>query len=313
MPDVAIVYHEDFLKHLTCRGHPESPERLRELMETLASDGLLNILTSLMPQPASIETVLLAHSPHHVDLIEGKCREGSKCLDQGDTFVCSDSYQIALLAVGAVTAAADWVMGGEDRRAFCAVRPPGHHAERDRPLGFCLFNNIAIGAKYLQVKHGIGKVLIVDWDVHHGNGTQNTFYADASVLYFSTHQYPHYPGTGCESERGEAKGEGYTINVPLPSGSGDEELLAAFREKLVPAADAFEPDIILISAGFDAHADDPLAGLRVTTEGFAEMTRIVAGLAETHCRGRIISVLEGGYHPKAMPASVIAHLRVLLE
>lgn len=313
MPDVAIVYHEDFLKHLTGRGHPESPERLRVLMETLASDGLLNRLTALTPQPAPVETVLLVHAPHYVQWVEAKCREGAQCLDQGDTFVCADSYHIALLAVGAVTAAADWVMGAEYRRAFCAVRPPGHHAERDRPLGFCLFNNVAICAKYLQTTHGIKKILIVDWDVHHGNGTQNTFYADPSVLYFSTHQYPHYPGTGPESERGEAKGEGYTINVPLPSGTGDEELLAAFRDKLVPAAEAFHPDMILISAGFDTHVNDPLAGLRVTTEGFAEMTRIVAALAETHCHGRIISVLEGGYDLKAMPVSVGAHLRALLE
>ncbi len=313
MPEVVIVYHDDFLKHVTGRGHPESPERLRALMQRLASDGLLNRLVAVTPQPAPIETVLLAHAPHHVQWVEAKCREGAQSLDSGDTFVCPDSYQIALLAVGAAIAAADWVMGAENRRAFCAVRPPGHHAERDRALGFCLFNNVAICAKYFQTKRAMGKVLIVDWDVHHGNGTQNTFCADPSVLYFSTHQYPHYPGTGAEHERGEAKGEGYTINVPLPAGSGDNEFLTAFREKLTPAAEAFHPNMILISAGFDAHVNDPLAGMRVTTDGFGEMTRIVVELAERHSRGRIISVLEGGYDLKAMPASVAAHLRVLLE
>lgn len=313
MPEVAIVYHEDFLKHFTGRGHPESPERLRVLMQTLASEGLLNKLVAVTPRPAPIETLLLVHAPHYVHWVEAKCREGAQSLDSGDTFVCPDSYQTALLAVGAVTAAADWVMGAENRRAFCAVRPPGHHAEVDRALGFCLFNNVAICAKYFQTKHATDKVLIVDWDVHHGNGTQNTFYADPTVLYFSVHQYPYYPGSGAECERGEAKGDDYTINVPLPAGSGDNEFLTAFREKLVPAAEAFHPNMILISAGFDAHADDPLAGMRVTTDGFAEMTRIVAGLAERHCQGRIVSVLEGGYDLKAMPASVAAHLRVLLE
>jgi acetoin utilization deacetylase AcuC-like enzyme len=281
-------------------------------MDKLAAEGLLERLTKIVPHMASDETVALVHNPDYVQWVRESCQQGRRCLDHGDTTVCEDSYRIALLAVGAVTAAADWVMEKEGRRAFCAIRPPGHHAEVAGAMGFCLFNNIAIGARYLQKNRGVEKVLIVDWDVHHGNGPQNAFYADPSVLYFSVHQYPHYPGTGRASETGSGTGKGYTINVPLPPGSGDEEYLWAFREKLVPAAEFFHPEMVLISAGFDAHRDDPLSAMAVTDDGFAELTEIVKSIADEHSHGKLISVLEGGYHLSSMPASVATHLNVFI-
>jgi len=313
MAEVALVYHDDFLKHETGRGHPESPERLKAIMNKLAEEGLLERSVRITPRPASEETVALIHKPDYIHWVEERCREGTRCLDQSDTVVCPDSFQVALLAVGAATAAADWVVEKEKRRAFCAVRPPGHHAEANEAMGFCIFNNAAICARYLQKKHGARKVLIVDWDVHHGNATQNAFYADPTVFYFSTHQYPYYPGTGRETDTGVGNGRGYTMNVPLPAGSGDDEYVRAFRENLVPAMEHFRPDAVVISAGFDAHHQDPLAAMRVTEDGFAELTEIVKAIAERHADGKIISILEGGYHLTATSSSVARHLKVLMD
>jgi acetoin utilization deacetylase AcuC-like enzyme len=197
--------------------------------------------------------------------------------------------------------------------AFCAIRPPGHHAVRDRAMGFCIFNNVAIGARYIQTKYNLSKILIVDWDVHHGNSTQATFYDDPNVLYFSCHQYPFYPGTGSEAEKGSGKGLNYNINVPLPAGAGDSAYLKVFNEKLKPAALSFSPDFVLISAGFDAHENDLLGGMKVTSEGFARMTQLVKQIAEKCCEGRLVSVLEGGYELEGLSASVEAHIRVLME
>jgi acetoin utilization deacetylase AcuC-like enzyme len=209
--------------------------------------------------------------------------------------------------------AVDAIMEGQVDQAFCAVRPPGHHAEAARAMGFCLFNNVAVAARYIQERHGIQRVLIVDWDVHHGNGTQHSFDDDPSVLYFSTHQYPHYPGTGAATERGNGKGEGLTINVPMSGGQGDEEFREVFEKVLVPAADSFNPGFVLISAGFDAHRDDPLAGLGLTEDGFASLTQIVAGIALRHASGRVVSCLEGGYNLRALSASVDRHVQALLD
>ena len=311
MGEVAVVYHEDFLKHATREGHPESPERLKAIMNGLAMEGLLHQLTRLSPTAASEGTVSLVHTPKYVRWVEERCRDGAECLDRGDTVVCEDSFQVALLAVGATIAAADWVMKDDGRRAFCAIRPPGHHAEAERAMGFCIFNNIAICARYLQKYHDVGKVMIVDWDVHHGNGTQNTFYEDGSVFYFSVHEYPFYPGTGGPDERGVGDGEGHTMNVPLRAGSDDKEYTEAFRQKLVPAAARFDPDMVMISAGFDAHLDDPMAAMCMTENGFGALTEIVRGIADRYGSGRIISVLEGGYNLSATPASIVRHLRVL--
>jgi acetoin utilization deacetylase AcuC-like enzyme len=225
----------------------------------------------------------------------------------------SETYEVALAAAGGVLAAVDAVMDGKVENAFCAVRPPGHHALKDKAMGFCFFNNVAIAARYVQKKHKLSKVLIVDWDVHHGNGTQAAFYDDPTVLYFSVHQHPFYPGSGTESEKGTGEGLNYTINVPLPSGSGDAEYRKAFEEKLLPAALAFKPDFVLVSAGFDAAEGDRLGGMKVTPEGYAELTHVVREIARKSCHGRVVSLLEGGYDLDALAASVEAHIRVLMD
>jgi acetoin utilization deacetylase AcuC-like enzyme len=228
-----------------------------------------------------------------------------------DTHVSAHSYDVARLATGGVLAAVDAVMAGKARNAFVASRPPGHHALPERAMGFCLLNHVAIATRYVREKYGVQRVLIVDWDVHHGNGTQDVFYTDASVFYFSTHQYPFYPGTGAASETGEGPGRGNTLNVPLPARSGDAEIIGAFREQLLPAAEAFRPEFIFISAGFDAHQQDPLAQLQVTEAGYATLTRIVMDIAARFASGRIVSVLEGGYNLEALARSVATHLQVL--
>jgi acetoin utilization deacetylase AcuC-like enzyme len=236
-------------------------------------------------------------------------------LDQGDTPVSPRSFEIALLSCGAVLSCCDAVIDGSVRRAFAAVRPPGHHAEPDRSMGFCLFGNVAIAARYLQRRHGVGHVAIVDFDVHHGNGTQAAFEDDPSVLFISIHQHPStcYPGSGHDWEVGEAAGRGSTLNIPLMPGSGDAEYLAAFESKVIPKLDHFKPEILLISAGFDAHQDDPLANMEVSEMGFEAMTRLLVAAADVHCQGRVISALEGGYHLRALGRSVVRHLLALRD
>ncbi|WP_447973359.1 histone deacetylase family protein [Nitrospira sp. Kam-Ns4a] len=312
MGRTGFVYHPDYLRHEMGPGHPESPERLRAIVARLEDSGLLGRLVRIEPVPAADEWLTLVHAPSYVKSL--KDREpavGYAALDP-DTALSPGSLPAAYLAAGGALAAADAIMAGHVDHAFCAVRPPGHHAERNRAMGFCLFNNVAIAARYLQRRHGIARILIVDWDVHHGNGTQHVFEEDGSVLFFSTHQYPHYPGTGRETERGHGRGEGLIINVPLPPGQGDEAYRDLFHRLLVPAADRFRPEFVLISAGFDAHQDDPLASMRLTEQGYGELTGIVAGIARRHCRGRLLSCLEGGYNLRALSASVEQHLLTLL-
>jgi acetoin utilization deacetylase AcuC-like enzyme len=255
----------------------------------------------------------MVHSPEHITALRELWAKGERFAGSPDTPVCESSYEVALMAAGGVLAAVDAVMAGKVRNAFCAVRPPGHHATRNKAMGFCLLNNVAIAARYVQKKYKLPKVLIVDWDVHHGNGTQDIFYEDPSVLYFSVHQYPFYPGSGRADERGAGQGTGRTLNVPLSAGSGDAELERAFLEKLLPAARQFQPNFVLVSAGFDAHEDDPLGGLRVTTEQFKRLTEIVRQIAAEHSRGRLVSVLEGGYDLEGLAASVETHVRALRQ
>jgi len=308
-----FVYGEVYLRHRTSEGHPERPERLTAILSRLEDKGLLAGLTRIEPLAAADRWLTTVHSPEYVERIRRACREDAAAVDSRDTPVCRESFQAAAAAAGGVLAAVDAVMDGKVHNAFCAVRPPGHHAMKDRAMGFCLLNNVAIAARYAQEKRHLAKVLIVDWDVHHGNGTQAAFNADPSVLYFSVHQHPFYPGTGTADDRGEGKGLGTKINVPLRAGSGDAEYVKAFQERLRPAALAFRPDFVLVSAGFDAYEHDLLGGMKVTPRGFAELTRIVKEIAERCCGGRLVSVLEGGYDLDGLAACVEAHLRVLIE
>jgi acetoin utilization deacetylase AcuC-like enzyme len=313
MLKTGIVYDDLFLRHQTGAGHPERPERLTAIVERLKKDGLLAQLVLLPPRPAELEWITAVHSPEYVARVERVCKDGPTQLDSLDTPVSAESYAVARAAVGGVLAVCDAVMEGKLRNAFCAVRPPGHHALKSRAMGFCLFGNVAIAARYLQKKHRLERILIVDWDVHHGNGTQAAFNEDPSILVFDVHRSPFYPGTGREDETGEGRARGTKINVPLPAGSGDREYLAAFETRLRPAALAFRPQFVLISAGFDAHERDPLGGMKVTADGYAALTRIVKDIADRSCQGRLVSVLEGGYDLDGLASSVAAHLRVLME
>ena len=308
-----LVYTNFYLKHETGPGHPERPERLTSIMERLKQDGLLSRLTLLTPVAASTQWVATVHTTAYIEHVREDCRSANGYVDSPDSPASRDSYDVALTAVGGLLGAVDAVIKGRVKNAFCAIRPPGHHALKNRAMGFCLFNNVAIAAKYIQQKHHLAKVLIVDWDVHHGNGTQAAFNDDPTVFYFSVHQSPFYPGTGSAAERGEGKGLGSKLNVPLPAGSGDAEYLKVFEEKLKPAAAAFKPDFVLISAGFDASQNDLLGQMNLTPPGYAALTRIVKGLAAQYCRGRLVSTLEGGYNLEALAASVEAHVRVLME
>ena len=309
-----IAYNEKFLEHETGPGHPERPGRLVAVIRHLRASGLWNDLQHLIIDPAPEEWILRVHTREHLQGVKDACRSGRSAqatLDDGDTVVCPASYDAALLAAGAVLGAVDAVVPGVLKNAFCAVRPPGHHAESGRAMGFCLFNNMAVGARYALEHYRLRRVAIIDWDVHHGNGTQEIFYADPSVFYFSLHQYPFYPGTGAHTERGTGDGYEYTTNIPLPAGSGHDEYIQAFRRDILPALDAYRPELIMISAGFDAHRLDPLAQMALTEETFSEMTRLLMEAADGSGSGKIVSVLEGGYNLDALSTSAEAHLRAL--
>lgn len=308
-----FVYDEIFLEHRTGEGFPERPDRVRAIAAHFEKTGLSARLARIRAAPAPLEWVAQVHSPAYIERVRKACEEGVPFLDTRDCPLSARTYDAALAAAGGALAAADAVMEGRVRNAFCAVRPPGHHALRERAMGFCFFNNAAIAARYLRKKHGLGRVLIVDWDVHHGNGTQDAFARDGSVMYFSTHQHPFYPGTGKEDETGEGEGRGLIVNVPLPAGSGDEAILGAYERKLKPAAEAFRPDFVLVSCGFDSHKGDRLGGFAVTTPGFARMTRFVREIAEKHAKGRLVSILEGGYTLENLEAAAEAHVRTLME
>ena len=306
-----FVYHPDYLKHNTGEQHPENSKRLVHLLEHLQDKEILPELELIEPYNTSPKWIRLVHSLNYIKSIEEACKNGVEMLD-ADTIISRDSYNVALLAVGGVLAGVDAVISNKVENAFCAVRPPGHHAEYERAMGFCIFNNTAVAARYIQRKHNLKKVLIVDWDAHHGNGTQNAFYQDPTVYYFSVHQFPHYPGTGKEDETGEKEGTGFTLNMPMAAGSGDLEYREAFEDILYPAAKQFLPDFILISAGFDGHKDDPLSNLNLTAEGYQSLTQIIVDLAKECCQGKLASILEGGYNLKAFSESVEAHLTALM-
>jgi acetoin utilization deacetylase AcuC-like enzyme len=313
MPTTGLVYHPDYLLHETGPGHFERSARLEAIMGRLQQLPLYGDLVLLEPGEAPLEAITRIHSPGYIAHVQKVCEGGYDFLDSPDTPVSPRSYHAALLAAGGAIMAADAVMSGQVDNAFCALRPPGHHAERSQGMGFCLFNNVAIAARHLQEVHGLSRVLIVDWDVHHGNATQHTFEDDADIFYFSVHQWPLYPGTGARSERGRGPGLGATLNAPMGPGSGDEDYARIFEKELAPAALSFRPEFVLISAGFDAHRNDPLSATRVTERGYYEMTRAVMRIAAQCCAGRVVSMLEGGYDLTALVASVEHHLAALME
>jgi len=313
MGRTGLVYHPAYLEHDMGAGHPESPNRLRAIMRQLEQSGTAARLARIEPRKAEDQWITLVHRPSYVaSLNEHAPTSGRVSLDP-DTSMSRGSLHAAYLAAGGALAAVDAIMNNQVEHVFCAVRPPGHHAEAGRAMGFCLLNNVAIAARYLHKKYAVKRVLIVDWDVHHGNGTQHSFEDDPSILFFSTHQYPHYPGTGRATERGKGVGEGFTINMPMEAGEGDEEYHAIFLKSLVPAADEFKPEFVIISSGFDAHRDDPLANMNLTEAGYADLTGIVAEIAKRHADGRILSSLEGGYNLTALASSVDAHIKALLH
>jgi len=308
-----IVYGDIYLRHTMPAGHPERPERLTAIIKRLKQKDLYSQLFLIEPSQASLEWITTIHTKEYVQRVKESCEREAGYLDTADVPICKQSYEVALQAVGGVLAAVDMVMAGEIENAFCAVRPPGHHALKDKAMGFCIFNNIAIAARYIQKHYGLERILIVDWDVHHGNGTQALFYDNPTVLYFSVHQYPFYPMTGSEQEKGEGAGLNYTINVPMPAGANDADYKKVFEDELVAAALSFEPDFVLISAGFDASEEDTIGGMEVTAQGFGELTRIVKRIAERCCEGRLVSVLEGGYNLQMLSQAAEAHIRVLME
>jgi len=307
MKKVGFVYSDTFLLHQPPVGHPERPERLRAIVSHFKEVGAWDRLRHLTASPCHEGLLLSVHTLEHIEFVRSVCVKGGGILDEGDTHAVDESFNVALLAAGSVVNAIDGVVSGNVESAFCAVRPPGHHAERDRSMGFCLFNNVAIGARHAQRKHGIERVAILDWDVHHGNGTQHIFDTDPTVLYISLHQYPFYPGTGAKNERGIGRGEGYTMNFPLPAGTGEQDYLSVFRDEIVPALSRFAPGLLLISAGFDAHKGDPLGEMELTEASFSRMTDLVKGIAP------VVSVLEGGYNLDALARSVEQHLLSMTE
>lgn len=294
-------------------GHPEQSRRFDVVLEALNQASLIQKMMRLEPREVKADDLHLVHDPAYVRLAEEEIHHGRPDLSTGDTAVSEHSWDAALRAAGSALAAVDAVLSGKAKRAFCVVRPPGHHASAARGMGFCVLNNIALAARHAQRRHGVARVLIVDWDVHHGNGTQDIFYEDGTVFFFSTHQSPWYPGTGRADETGAGAGRGTTLNAPLPAGSGREEIFAAFEQKLRPAAEKFQPELVLISAGFDSRIDDPLGRFRLTDEDFADLTRTVCDLAAGAGQGRVISLLEGGYNLRGLASAAAAHVGALID
>jgi len=306
-----FIYDPTYLNHDTGPGHPESPQRLTATMKHLQGVEWFGDLPAFTPRCCDLTLIEAIHTPGYIRRVEEACHAGKPYLDSMDVAISKDSYDVALLAAGAPIRLADEIMAGNINNGFALVRPPGHHAEQDQALGFCLFNNVAIAARYLQNHHKIGNILILDWDVHHGNGTQHAFYTDPSVFYISTHQSPYYPGTGAAGETGAGTGKGTTLNIPMPAGSGDRDYETVFNETILPMIDDYQPEFILISAGFDAHETDPLAHMRLSTGFYGWMTARIREKAAASSHDRIISVLEGGYDLNALPLSVAEHLQVL--
>lgn len=307
----ALLLDPVFKQHQTGPGHPERSERYDAVTSGLEQAGFVKDAVRIPARRAVEDEIAMCHARDYIAVVKRDVARGLHDLSTGDTAISAKSLDVALDAAGGVMNAVDAVVSGKARNAFCAVRPPGHHATAVKGMGFCLFNNVAIAARYAQKKHGIKRVMIADFDVHHGNGTQDIFYNDGTVFFFSTHQSPWYPGTGAAGETGEGAGKGTTMNCPFPSGSGRTEIAGAFRERLVPAMDRFKPELVLISAGFDSRLGDPLGQFKLNDDDFADLTRMLLDIAEKHARGRLVSVLEGGYSLDGLSKGVVAHVSTL--
>ena len=312
MSKVGIVLDKLYVDHDNGMGHPESQERILAIVDMLKFTKLFDEVVRIEPRDATKEEITLVHTPEHYDNIASTKGRPKVFLD-ADTSTCPVSFDAALRAAGGMISAIDSVLSGEVDRAFPLVRPPGHHAEADRAMGFCLFNNVAVGAAYLTEVKGLERVLVIDWDIHHGNGTQHIFYDTSKVLYFSTHQYPFYPGTGAAEEVGSGEGKGYTVNVPMEPGMGDDEFIRIFEEILKPIIDQYKPEFILVSAGFDIYFEDPLGGMKVSPEGFAKLTRLLTDEADKICDGKIVFLLEGGYNLDGLWISTKEVIEELLD
>jgi acetoin utilization deacetylase AcuC-like enzyme len=315
MRKTGFLYDERFLLHRTGPEHPESPERLLAIYRGVEEAGLLSKLTLIKASRVKQEWIEAVHSIKLIMRFEEACHWGLDMLDHPDNKICRESFETAMLAAGGILDTVDLVMEGEIDNAFCAVRPPGHHAEVNRVMGFCFFNNVAIAARYLQRKWRIRRIGIVDFDVHHGNGTQGIFEDDPSVFFFSIHEHPSfaYPGTGREFERGSGPGFGFTLNSPVLPGQGDREYRALLRRDLFPAFERFKPEVILVSAGFDAHSDDDMSDINLSTEGFSWIMENIVAMADKYSRGRVVSVLEGGYALNRLPELIRDHVEILLR
>ncbi|MBM4312829.1 MAG: histone deacetylase [Deltaproteobacteria bacterium] len=307
-----IVKDRAYLRHGTDSGHPETPQRLVSIYEMLENPDMVRKFTGIDARRATREELERVHKPAFIDAVAATAGRSMSMLDP-DTVASPETYDIARLAAGGLMNAIDAVVSRKVDNAFALVRPPGHHADEGRAAGFCIFNNVAVGARHAMAAHKMERILIVDWDLHHGNGTQDIFYEDRKVLYFSTHQFPYYPGTGAMGEMGRGEGLGYTINVPLRPGADDAFYVRIFQDILSPVTMAFKPEIILVSAGFDTYFGDPLGEMKVTPEGFAALTRILLNLADACSGGRLVLVLEGGYHIQGLAKCVRAVLLELLE
>lgn len=306
MEKVIVVTNAICLEHCPHEGHPETPRRLEILMEMVEDMGL----PVFSGRSATVEEIGLVHTKKYVDFIMSQ--NGKTTALDPDTYLSPNSVTAAFWAVGCTLSSVEKVINGECSRAFSLIRPPGHHAEPDRAMGFCIFNNVSISARYAQ-RLGIGKVAIIDFDVHHGNGTQRAFYDDPTVLYISTHQFPYYPGTGSKSEIGEGKGKGYTLNIPLPPGQDDETFVSIYKDIVRPTIEKFSPDFILVSAGFDIHVLDPLGGMNVTYDGFQRIASILVDVANVTSKGRLVMVLEGGYNEQGLKEGVKACLTAMAK